>query len=413
LTFAATSTGLARVQIEASAAGAAASADAAIDVDTTRWKVLAFDPRPSWASTFVRRALEEDSRFVVTARVATSLRSSTEVGTPPTSLAYSLADFDVVLVGAPDALTPGEVDRLATFARGGGAVCLLMDRLATGPYERLIGARDWTGRQSPQPIAIDSGTDRLGRLQVTELALPALPPGAQTIASAGGRPVIWRTAVGSGAVIGSGALDAWRQRAIDGSDFSRFWQTIVADAAASARGSIAITLGQRIFRPGAPMTLRVALGDPDAALRGTTGVRARVEGAAAGGPVRLWPERPGLFTATLAAPSTPGVYRIAVDGTLATDTDRSSSVHAVASFLVAENAADVSERPIVEAWSAAHGGAAVKHEDFQALRAAMARAVQPPARAATVFPLRSPWWLMPFSLALAAEWWLRRRAGRP
>ena len=72
LTFAATATGLARLQVEVASGAMAASADAAIDVDRTRWSVLSFDPRPSWASTFVRRALEEDPRFVVTARVATA-----------------------------------------------------------------------------------------------------------------------------------------------------------------------------------------------------------------------------------------------------------------------------------------------------------------------------------------------------
>jgi len=413
LTFASTSTGLARLQIEVASGAAKASADAAIDVDRTRWSVLSFDPRPSWASTFVRRALEEDPRFVVTARVATAPRASTEIGAAPAALGESVRSFDLVLVGAPDALTASDVDRLETYARQGGAVCLVMDRLAKGPYERLTGSSGWTGRQTAQPEAIDTGSSRLGKLQVTELVLPALGPATETMATAAGRPVIWRTPVGSGAVIVSGALDAWRQRAAAGSDFARFWQTLIADAAAGARGPIGVTLGQRIFRPGAPMTIRVALGDPDTARATTTEVRARIEGAADTNPIRLWPEQPGLFTTMRSAPTTPGVYRVAVDGTIAAGARRASSVRGAANFLVAADAAEVNDRALVEAWSAAHGGIAVKNEDFNALRDALLRAAQPPARVATRYPLRSPWWIVPFALAISSEWWLRRRRGRP
>ena len=49
----------------------------------TRWSVLFFDTRPSWMSTFVRRAIERDPRFVVTSRVVTSRNVSTDAGNPP------------------------------------------------------------------------------------------------------------------------------------------------------------------------------------------------------------------------------------------------------------------------------------------------------------------------------------------
>jgi hypothetical protein len=266
----------------------------------------------------------------------------------------------------------------------------------------LTGSSGWTGRQNAQPEAIDTNSSRLGKLQVTEFVLPTLGPASQVIATAGGRPVIWRTPVGSGAVIGSGALDAWRQRGIEGGDFTRFWQTLLADAAERARGSIGVQLGQRVFRPGAPMTIRASVGDAGSARNATTQVRARMEGggAAVADPIRLWPEQPGLFAATLPSPTTPGVYRVVVNGT-------------IASFLVAADAAEVSDRALVEAWTAAHHGIAVRNADWSALGDAIGRAVQPPAHAATWYPWRSPWWLVPFALALSGEWWLRRRAGRP
>ena len=249
---------------------------------------------------------------------------------------------------------------------------------------------------------------------MSEFVLPALGPAAQTLATAAGRPVIWRTPVGSGAVIASGALDAWRQRAVAGSDFARFWQTLTADAAEGARGSISVSLGQRVFRPGAPMSIRVALGDPDTARAATTEVRARVEGAAGAEPIRLWPEQPGLFATTRSAPATPGVYRVAVDGTIAGDTRSASPVRGVASFLVAADVTEVSNRELLEAWSAAHGGIAVKNERFRraARRARCARCGRLRASPRGI-RMRSPWWLVPFALALSGEWWLRRRRGRP
>jgi hypothetical protein len=161
------------------------------------------------------------------------------------------------------------------------------------------------------------------------------------------------------------------------------------------------------------MSIRVALGDPDTARAATTEVRAHIEGAAGAELIRLWPEQPGLFATTRSAPATPGVYRVAVDGTIAADTRSASPVRGVASFLVAADVTEVSNRELLGAWSAAHGGIAVKNEDFGALRDALLRAVRPPARVATRYPMRSPWWLVPFAIALSGEWWLRRRRGRP
>jgi hypothetical protein len=41
----------------------------------------------------------------------------------------------------------------------------------------------------------------------------------------------------------------------------------------------------------------------------------------------------------------------------------------------------------------------------------VAAAVDPPAERRVIHPMRSPWWIVPFGLALGGEWWLRRRRG--
>ena len=95
-----------RVVTKPSGAAAAASTDLVVDVHDERWAVLFFDPRPSWMSTFVRRTIERDPRFIVTSRIVTSRGVSTEVGRPPQSLgdASALEAFDAIVVGSPDAL---------------------------------------------------------------------------------------------------------------------------------------------------------------------------------------------------------------------------------------------------------------------------------------------------------------------
>ncbi len=409
LTFAPTSAGPVHLQIEVTAASASASVDAATDVQPIRWTVLSYDPRPSWASTFVRRTLEDDPRFVVTARVATSPKTTAETGQAPGSLDASLDGFNVVVVGAPDSLTAGDVARLDAFARRGGSVCLILDRVASGPYEQLAGTNGWTARQLAMPAAVDGASGRLGSLHATEFAIPNLKPGAVALASESGHPIVWRSPAGAGAVYVSGALDAWRRRAAEHAGFDRFWQTLIADAAASARGPIDLQLDQRIVASGAPISMRVALGDSVLALTSTSRLTGRIEGPGGAEPLRFWPERPGIFVASAVAPRTPGVYSIVVSGGVGEAAGASHEVRAA--LLVADSVSWPADRSLVAAWAGAHGGAAFPSARVDDLDRALVHAVRPPVRPAEAFPMRSPYWLLPFALALSGEWWLRRRRG--
>ena len=53
--------------------------DVLVNVPDSRRTVLFFDRRPSWMSTFVRRAVERDPRFAVTSRIITSVNAATTV----------------------------------------------------------------------------------------------------------------------------------------------------------------------------------------------------------------------------------------------------------------------------------------------------------------------------------------------
>jgi hypothetical protein len=83
----------------------------AVHVSGERSPVLFHDAHPSWMSTFVRRALENDPRFIVTHRVVTSRGVSSTAGDAPASLgrAADLASFETVVVGAPEALNDADL----------------------------------------------------------------------------------------------------------------------------------------------------------------------------------------------------------------------------------------------------------------------------------------------------------------
>ena len=404
LAFTPTDAGLTRVSVEIASGSTTAAADAAIDVSTTRWRMLAFDPRPSWASTFARREIERDTRFVVTTRVVTSPRTAATSGDAPTSLADRLDQYDVVMAGAPDALSSSDVDRLEAFARRGGALLLMMDRATTGPFARLAGAT-WTERQMPSPAPLDADT-REGRLRGSDVVVADLAPGSSAIATIDHRPVIWRTPLGAGEVIVSGALDAWRERASSNVDFARFWQTIAADAAARALSPLDVRVSSRLVETSASFQIDASVGRLADSTAGNVTIAARLDGPRGSTPFRLWPTAPGTFSAELRAPDAPGVYRIVVDATINGETR-----HAETSFISVANVSQPSDRAMLAAWATAHGGAAAPIDDADRLETLMSRALHLSSSSSRAHPMRSPWWIVPFALAIGGEWWLRRRSG--
>ena len=250
LSFVPTAAGTAPLRVSATIAGTkdTASADVVTDIRQTRWPVLFFDPHPSWMSTFVRRAVERDPRFVVTSRVVTSRNVSTDAGNPPSRLddLVGTERFDAIVVGTPDALSDQDIAGLEDFARRrGGSIVFLYDQRSTGKSARLTHATAWAMRtnRTPVPIvrkSVASGGTPDTSLLATEIAWPQPLPSnvdvlARTVAAArdssANRVVLWRAPVGAGRVIVSTALDAWRFRDRAQSSFDRLWQSVIADAA--------------------------------------------------------------------------------------------------------------------------------------------------------------------------------------
>ena len=393
-----------------------AVADVAVDVRDERWSVLFFDPRPSWMSTFVRRAIERDPRFVVTSRIVTSRGLSADAGRPPARLddLAALKLFDAVVVGAPESLTERDVSGLDAFMRRrGGSVVLLLDRRAQGPYERLIGA-PLASDSGARPVSVVAGGDTTG-LRASEIVYPRRPlPGASPVAviaharadSMNGRAALWRTPIGAGRVIVSGALDAWRFRDETLSAFDHFWQVAVADAASAAPEPVEVRVSRPVARAGDRVEVNVVV--RDAALSASPTPRAALSASLVADSlntaVRFWPSgAPGEFRGEVRAPRA-GVYRVVV-----TSDGARGEAPLVARADAARPTPD--DRDLIDAWVAARRGRAIASSQLGELPPALIDAIRPVARAEVWHPMRSPWWILPFALLLSAEWWARRRRG--
>ena len=229
VTSVATAPGVASFTISASIDGARLPhvVDVTVPVYNERATVLSFDRRPSWMATFVRRALEADARFAVTSRVVTSRGVASMAGRAPGAISLEALDiFDVVVAGAPELLTPADVNGLQAFLRErGGAVVLLIDEpVESAALQALTGVDRWRAASHGKA----SGT-----LPASETFAPATLP-AWADVQRDGNPAFWSMPAGRGRLFISGRLDAWRYRHDDANAFDTFWRSVVSEAAAAS-----------------------------------------------------------------------------------------------------------------------------------------------------------------------------------
>jgi hypothetical protein len=426
LTFVPTALGAAALSITATLDGEnanrAAHVDLAVDVTSQRWSVLFYDPRPSWMSTFVRRAIEDDPRFTVTSHVVTSRNISTDAGTPPLALddLAAISRYDAIVVGAADALSEREVAALdAVLRRRGASVVLLLDQKASGPFIRLAGSAQWLDNGSGPITAIAPVSGDSAGLKGSEVAWPTvLPPGAVPVAryagrrndSAAGAPAVWQMPVGAGRLVVSGALDAWRYRDAALSAFDPFWRNLIAAAASASPRPLNLELSCSVAAPAEPCEATVTV--RDAALGGLparAAVALTLEGTSGAliSRISLWPDGSvGSARATFRAPDRAGSYRLVASA---------RGERATAPLIVSAGAehAMPDDHDLVAMWVGAHGGSVVPMDQLSQLGGALVRAIHPTAHPLLWHPMRSFWWLLPFAGALSAEWWWRRRRGLP
>jgi hypothetical protein len=393
-------------------------ADAAVATRPGRARVLFHDGRPSWLSTFVRRAVGTDPRLAVTSRVGTSRGAAILTGDPPAGLgdAAALSAFETIVIGAPDTLTARDLETLDAVLRTRAAtVVLLLDHEeAATVVDRLLGPRGWTTAMHDAPVTLSAVDSESGSLRATELLTPrAVPPGARVLIALPGRgaAVVWQAAAGAGRVIVSGALDAWRFREADAHAFDRFWRDTIGNAAETPAAPVELVVTPDVVRPGRLVHARVwvrnvAL-DPSAqppaagfavpAMRIGSGPEATVVRVAPG-------PQAGQFDAEFSAPPVPGTHVVRIE---------SDYGNAVAPLVVAEDAEgpQPDERALLDAWTASRGGRVVSDGQLDDLRRALDAAISPPSERITWHPMRSPWWMVPFAACLAIAWARREAQG--
>lgn len=387
-------------------AGESTAIDNAIDlgvaVDEGPARVLVFDARPSWSSTFVRRALEDDPRFRVEYR--SRLAPSLTAGTGGSTLdAPTLEGSPVVVIGGPDALNAGDVALLERYVTArGGSLILLPDHRPAGPSSRLF-AGDWTERLLATPESI--GALRAGEILQAE----RLPPGAAVLARSESAASIVVVPSGNGRVVISGAMDAWRYRHLDAGAFERFWRSVIADAAVAGE-ALRIDLGTTL----AARTDRVPFAVRLRSLEQRSVVDAQVSvicGESAATPVRAWPSGSiGEFVGELPAASDDRCTVSASAG------DRSARVSYAVASRVRRGAADTLAK--LERQARATGGVFASAGDpatplgaGEAIARALRDQSSDSSLIVSVHPMRSAWWILPFSVCLSIEWWMRRRGG--
>ncbi len=376
--------------------------------------VLLWAPQPSWLPRFVQQALEDDPQIDLVVSTGTADGIRTARGTPPRTLDApgALTPFPVVLVTSPALLTEREVGALERHARTTGSdIVFLPEEIVGGAWERLVGQPRW--RLDSSRVASVRFTDVPDHSLVgTLLAWPTqLPFGALALAwptEGDAPPVGWQLPLGTGSAVTIGVLDAWRYRARDRSGFQAFWPYFIRGRLAATLPPLRITLGSSVVSPGSTLHLDVSI---RAGLLDPAGVISAPEASwsmlgAAAQPLPLVPTgAPGAYRAEWSAQA-PGDGRVVVTVGAAVDS---------LSFSVTPNAPpsyDPAE-PLLGAWVTARDGAELSGERLDDLPPLLAARLAPGPRSSRWYPMHSVWWLLPFAIALSAEWWLRRRRGAP
>jgi hypothetical protein len=386
--------------------------DVGLRVVNRPFRVLTWETRPSWSAAFVRRALEADPAFQVSSATRSSHGIDTRSGTPPAALtAGELASFDVAVIGAPEELSRRDVGALDGFVRDrGGAVVFLPDRAPSGAFRALLPAARFDEALLDRPSTITAAGG--AAFQASEFAAPSDgQSGGDAIAvmtEAGkARPVVVSWPRGAGLVVFSGALDAWRFRGAAGSSFAKFWTSAVASLAAQSPPPLSVSVEPPFAAPGDRLRIH-------ARYRATelmkAGAATRVPAVAAevvsadgqATAVRLWPgSSAGEYEGTFAPPAA-GHFEIRVSG--------DAGIVADVPLVVATGARSRRLAPAPRWLSGATGGVAVDASNTAAVETFL-RALPRPSAPVEVYLMRSPWWLLPFTVALCLEWGLRRRKG--
>jgi len=387
--------------------------DVALPADRSPFRVLAYDASLSWPAMFVRRSLEGESPFTLSLLQRGSPNTATRAGAPPRALSTSDLDaYDLVVVGGPEELTAREVDVLDRFVRDhGGAVAFVASRRPSGGYARLLGDVKVEERMTEDPVDL-TGADGLV-MRASELLISRPPSTARVLVTTGPHadPVAFSIRRGDGVIVFSGALDAWRYRTAGQDGFARFWQATLADAAASVTPRLEVRVDPGLVAIGQPVQVRAMLRASEFSAAAGGAINAVVSARVIGPDqhvdevVRLWPTiEPGVFEGEW-KPRDPGRYLMTVtSGALRREVELRASAEQV------PRPEEVGFEDL-ELTAAASGGDLRSSDRASEIVSALVARFPVKPVAEVVHPMQSPWWCVPFALALCLEWGWRRLHG--
>jgi hypothetical protein len=395
---------LIRVQAGASAA------DVAVARRVRPIRVQAYDARPSWASTFTRRALESDPRFQVDGIVVSSRGIAVRTAGAVPLADPRLDEFDALLVGAVDVLSVADARALDRYMRvRGGAVILLPDQrvLSAAALDLISGGGVAPARFSERLLDRPStltAAQTAATLQTSEmLLLEHVGAGVDVLASTPGSaavPVVASIPRGAGRLLLSGAMDAWRFRAAADRGFDRFWQAAIAGLALATPPVVDVSVTPQVLRPNEAGEVVVRARSATAAARASASIDDH--------PIRLWPDaEAGVYRGTFVAAA---AERRSVVRAVGSDAIDRTATAVVPVRTGVHHAADAGVAPLAMLASS-HRGINVDADHVADLVRFVRDAVKSPRTTVPAHPMRSPWWIAAFGGCLGGEWWLRRRRG--
>jgi hypothetical protein len=389
-------------------------------------RTLVVEAGVTWPALFVRRALEGEPAFAVSAVQRASKNIATRAGSPPAVLTRAtLAPYEVALVGGPDNLAAADLESLRWFVEErGGVVAFVPDQRPAGRYVDLTGVQSLELRTLEEAVRLRGVA---GDVLASELLVPRTSlPVRVLAATATGEPVVFAARRGSGAVIFSGALDAWRYRGLEQDAFARFWRRAIADEATTVPPALDVSVTPAIVRPGETIRVRARIRTSDLPANvdrlDVPAIAAHAASPAAhvDAPVRLWPTaEPGVYAGEWRAPVA-GDYNVSVTaprlgsgqvsrpGSEQRADLRGDAVVTVAPAVTHGSTADPESLALA---ARASGGQVFTADRSSALVGALRTAFPPRRVIRTSHPMRSPWWVVSFALLLSTEWAMRRRMG--
>lgn len=250
--------------------------------------------------------------------------------------------------------------------------------------------------------------------------------------------------MGLGTVVVSGAVDAWQFRDPERSGFEAGWRDLIGRAAAGRAPALELQLhpgghptrsappfappagGGMVASPGAEIRFeahtRAAMASLPLEPGDSVTVLARASLVHESGevlPLSVWPGRDALsLEGRFRAPARAGTWRVTVE----VDGHRASVpliVDTATTHLEGSRGLEGApgegglDDALVDAWVQSRGGTTVTSDRLGDLVDALETTLSVERRRDPWHPMRSPWWMLPFALALAGEWWLRRRRGLP